>query len=108
DAVRRGELDRLQIPAAPLDVLAQQIVAEVACREWTEEALLALIRRAAPYAQLTAEQYQALLRMLAEGYSSRHGAHRAYLHRDAVSRSLRGRRGAQLTALTSGGTIPET
>ena len=108
DCVRRGELDRLQIPRAPLDVLAQQIVAEVACREWTEDELLALIRRAEPYAELSGEQYQAVLRMLAEGYTSRHGAHRAYLHRDAVTRSLRGRRGAQLTALTSGGTIPET
>jgi ATP-dependent Lhr-like helicase len=108
DCVRRGELDRLQIPRAPLDVLAQQIVAEVACREWAEDELLALIRRAEPYAELSANQYQAVLRMLAEGYTSRHGAHRAYLHRDAVTRSLRGRRGAQLTALTSGGTIPET
>jgi ATP-dependent Lhr-like helicase len=108
DCVRRGELDRLQIPRAPLDVLAQQIVAEVACREWAEEELLALIRRAEPYADLSKEHYQAVLRMLAEGYSSRHGAHRAYLHRDAVTHSLRGRRGAQLAALTSGGTIPET
>ncbi|HTO18189.1 MAG TPA: DEAD/DEAH box helicase [Pseudomonas sp.] len=108
DAVRRGELDRLHIPRAPLDVLAQQIVAEVACQEWHEEALLALIRRAEPYAELDEAHYQALLRMLAEGYTRRHGAHRAYLHRDAVTGTLRGRRGAQLTALTSGGTIPET
>ena len=108
DAVRRGELDQLHIPRAPLDVLAQQIVAEVACQEWREEALLALIRRAEPYAELSEERYQALLRMLAEGYTRRHGAHRAYLHRDAVTGTLRGRRGARLTALTSGGTIPET
>ena len=108
DAVRRGELDQLHIPRAPLDVLAQQIVAEVACQEWREDALLALIRRAEPYADLDEAHYQALLRMLAEGYTRRHGAHRAYLHRDAVTGTLRGRRGAQLTALTSGGTIPET
>lgn len=108
DAVRRGELDQLHIPRAPLDVLAQQIVAEVACQEWPEDGLLALIRRAEPYAELDEVHYQALLRMLAEGYTRRHGAHRAYLHRDAVTRTLRGRRGAQLTALTSGGTIPET
>lgn len=108
DAVRRGELDQLHIPHAPLDVLAQQIIAEVACQEWQEDALLVLIRRAAPYSDLSEAQYQALLRMLAEGYTRRHGAHRAYLHRDAVSHTLRGRRGARLTALTSGGTIPET
>jgi len=107
DSVRRGELDTLVIPRAPLDVLAQQIVAEVSCREWQEDALLALIRRAMPYADLTGANYQALLGMLAEGYTTRHGARGAYLHRDLVSRSLRGRRGGRLTALTSGGTIAD-
>ncbi|MGK9064724.1 DEAD/DEAH box helicase [Stutzerimonas chloritidismutans] len=107
DAVRRGELDTLVIPMAPLDVLAQQIVAEVSCREWLEDALLALIRHAMPYARLSQADYQALLAMLAEGYSTRHGARGAYLHRDLVNRSLRGRRGGRLTALTSGGTIAD-
>ena len=107
DSVRRGELDTLVIPRAPLDVLAQQIVAEVSCREWQEDALLALIRRAMPYADLTEANYQALLGMLAEGYTTRHGARGAYLHRDLVNRSLRGRRGGRLTALTSGGTIAD-
>ncbi|MGY8820382.1 MAG: DEAD/DEAH box helicase [Pseudomonadales bacterium] len=107
DSVRRGELDTLVIPKAPLDVLAQQIVAEVSCQEWQEAALLTLIRRAMPYAQLSETDYQALLAMLAEGYTTRHGARGAYLHRDLVSRSLRGRRGGRLTALTSGGTIAD-
>ncbi len=107
DSVRRGELDTLTIPVAPLDVLAQQIVAEVSCREWQEDALLALIRRAMPFATLGEPSYQALLAMLAEGYTTRHGARGAYLHRDLVSRSLRGRRGGRLTALTSGGTIAD-
>lgn len=107
DSVRRGELDTLVIPKAPLDVLAQQIVAEVSCQEWQEDALLTLIRRAMPYAQLSETDYQALLAMLAEGYTTRHGARGAYLHRDLVSRSLRGRRGGRLTALTSGGTIAD-
>lgn len=107
DSVRRGELDTLMIPVAPLDVLAQQIIAEVSCREWREDALLALIRRAMPYATLSEESYQALLAMLAEGYTTRHGARGAYLHRDVVNRSLRGRRGGRLTALTSGGTIAD-
>lgn len=107
DAVRRGELDTLRIPPAPLDVLAQQIVAEVSSREWQEDALLALLRRAMPYAALDDATYQALLRMLAEGYTARHGARGAYLHRDLATRSLRGRRGGRLTALTSGGTIAD-
>ncbi|MBA1272232.1 DEAD/DEAH box helicase [Stutzerimonas azotifigens] len=107
DCVRRGELDRLKIPQAPLDVLAQQIVAEVSCREWLESDLLALVRRAMPYAELDEARYQAVLAMLAEGYTTRHGARGAYLHRDSVSRSLRGRRGGRLTALTSGGTIAD-
>ncbi|WP_278433160.1 MULTISPECIES: DEAD/DEAH box helicase [Stutzerimonas] len=107
DAVRRGELDTLKIPHAPLDVLAQQIVAEVACREWKEEALLQLFRRAMPYAAVDDATFQALLRMLAEGYTTRHGTRGAYLHRDLATRSLRGRRGGRLTALTSGGTIAD-
>ncbi|WP_237885353.1 DEAD/DEAH box helicase [Pseudomonas sp. PGPR40] len=107
DCVRRGELDTLQIPEAPLDVLAQQIVAEVSCQEWQEQALLEMLRNASPYTTLDEKHYQALLQMLAEGYSGRLGIRSAYLHRDAVSRTLRGRRGAKLTAVTSGGTIPD-
>ncbi|WP_429383986.1 DNA glycosylase AlkZ-like family protein [Pseudomonas laurylsulfatiphila] len=107
DCVRRGELDTLLIPQAPLDVLAQQIIAEVSCQEWPEQALLEMLRRASPYAGLDDKHYQALLHMLAEGYNGRQGLRSAYLHRDAVSRTLRGRRGAKLTAVTSGGTIPD-
>jgi ATP-dependent Lhr-like helicase len=107
DCVRRGELDALRIPRAPLDVLAQQVVAEVSSAEWNEDALFAMMRRAAPYAELKREQYDAVLRMLAEGYTSRHGPRGAYVHRDVVSGTLRGRRGGKLVAVTSGGTIPE-
>lgn len=108
DCVRRGELDVLHLPEAPLDVLAQQIVAEVSNQPWPEQALFDCLRAATPYARLDEDRYQALLRMLAEGYNGRQGVRSAYLHRDAVSGMLRGRRGSQLTALTSGGTIPET
>ncbi len=108
DSVRRGELDALKIPPAPRDVLAQQIVAEVACREWSEDALYALVRRAWPYARLTRGEFDALAKMLAEGFSTRHGQRAAWLHRDGVHHVLRARRGARMTALTSGGTIPET
>lgn len=108
DSVRRNELDALSIPHAPLDVLAQQIVAEVACQEWREDALFELFTAAQPYADLSREHFDAMLRTLAEGYTSRNGQRGAYLHRDAVHQRLRGRRGAKLTAVTSGGTIPDT
>src|SRR5207302_5038236 len=108
DAVRRGELDRVAIPAKPLDVLAQQIVAEVAAREWTEDALFGVFTRAWPYATLTRDEYLAVVRTVAEGFTTRRGHRAAYVHRDAVNGVLRGRRGARLTAITSGGAIPDT
>jgi ATP-dependent Lhr-like helicase len=108
DAVRRGELDTLCIERNALDVLAQQIVAEVSCREWDEQELFDTLRRAYPYASLTREDYTDVVRMLAEGYSTRRGPRSAYLHRDAVNGMLRARRGARLTAITSGGAIPDT
>lgn len=108
DCVRRGELDTLHIPQAPLDVLAQHIVAEVSNQAWTEPALLACLRRAGPYAALEENDYQAVLRMLAEGHVSPQGVRGAYVQRDAVSGELRGRRGSQLAALTSGGTLPDS
>jgi ATP-dependent Lhr-like helicase len=108
DCIRRGELDALHVLPAPLDVLAQQIVAETACREWDEDELFALARRAWPYAELTRESFNAVVRMLAEGFATRNGPRAGYVHRDAVHHLLRERKGARLTALTSGGTIPET
>jgi len=108
DAVQRGELDALHAVPAPLDVLAQQIVAEVASREWDEDELFALMRRAWPFRELTRDAYTAVVRMVSEGFTTRQGPRAGYVHRDAVNRRLRGRRGAGLTALTSGGTIPET
>lgn len=108
DSVRRGELDALRIPLAPIDVLAQQIVAEAACEDWDEDALFALVRRAWPFAQLSRASFDDVVRMLCDGFSTRLGPRAGYLHRDAVHRRLHARRGARMTALTSGGTIPET
>ncbi len=108
DCVRRGELDELKVEKNALDVLAQQIVAEVACREWNEAELLALFKRSYPFAELSKEVFTGILRMLAEGYSTRRGPRSAYLHRDAVNGVLRARKGARLTAITSGGAIPDT
>jgi ATP-dependent Lhr-like helicase len=107
DAVRRGELDRLIMPAKPMDVLAQQIVAEVAAAEWDEDQLFACFTQAYPYRDLTRAEFDEVVRMLAEGFSTRRGRRAALLHHDPVNHRLRGRRGARLTALTSGGTIPD-
>ncbi|HSY06506.1 MAG TPA: DEAD/DEAH box helicase [Steroidobacteraceae bacterium] len=107
-AVRRGELDRLRMPAKPLDVLAQQIVAEAAAREWDADGLYTLLRGAYPYRELTRAEFDEIVQMLAEGYSTRRGRHGALLHHDGVNGTVKGRRGARLTAITSGGTIPDT
>jgi ATP-dependent Lhr-like helicase len=106
-AVKRGELDRLILPPQPLDVLAQQIVAEVASREYDEDELFALVTGAWPYKNLKRAEFDAVIRMLADGFSTRRGRQSSYLHRDAVNRKLRARRGARLTAITCGGAIPD-
>ncbi len=107
DAVQRGELDALRPQQAPIDVLAQQIVAEVASREWSEAELLRTLRRAWPYRNLSGSDFERVLAMLADGYTTRRGRRSAYLHRDAVNRKLRPRKGARLTAVTNGGAIPD-
>jgi ATP-dependent Lhr-like helicase len=106
-SVARGELDRVKIPEQPLDVLAQQIVAEVAAQEWAEDELWALCRRAWPFRDLPRPAFGEIVRMLAEGFSTRRGRRGALVHYDAVNGKIRGRRGARITALTSGGTIPD-
>src|SRR5712664_3183348 len=107
DAVRRGELDRLEVPTAPLDVLAQQITAEVSASEWAEQELFDLMRGAYPYRELRREEFDECVRMLADGFSTRRGRRGALLHHDSVNQMLRPRKGARLTALTSGGAIPD-
>jgi ATP-dependent Lhr-like helicase len=107
DAVRRGELDRVVIPERPLDVLAQQVVAEVASEEWDEEGLLSLVRRSWPYRDLSPEAFAEIVRMVARGFSTRRGRRGAYVHHDAVNGRIRGRKGARMAAITSGGAIPD-
>ena len=134
-AIRQGDLDRLMIPEAPLDILAQQIVAccaaggkTVELRStgqpraavptqavptqtddgWDEDELFALVKRAYPYRNLSRDIFESLLEMLSEGIAARRGRYGAYVHRDRVHRRLRARRGARLAAITSGGAIPET
>ena len=106
-AIQRDELDQIQIPEHPLDVLAQQIVAEVASQEWHEQALYSSFKRAWPYRNLSFQQFLAVVKMLSDGFHTRRGRRSAYLHRDAVHGMLRARRGAKLTAITNGGAIPD-
>ncbi len=106
-AIRRGELDRLAIPDAPLDILAQQIVAACAADDWDEDALFDLTRRAYPYRDLPRADFDAIVQMLSEGIAARRGRYGAYVHHDQVNKRLRGRRGARLAAITGGGAIPD-
>ena len=107
-AARAGRLDRIVQPVAPLDVLAQQIVAECACEDWDEDDLFDLMRKATPFAGLSRKDYDEIVEMLAAGVGDGAGRAPRLLHHDRINGVLRGRRGARLTALTNGGTIPET
>jgi ATP-dependent helicase Lhr and Lhr-like helicase len=106
--IRSGELDRLEIPQNALDILAQQMVAACAAEDWQEDELFELMRRAWPYRSLEREAFDSVLEVLCEGIATGRGRAGAYLHRDAVNRRLHARRGARLTAITSGGAIPDT
>ncbi len=107
-AMRSGELDRLEIPDKPLDVLMQQIVAACAAEPWEENALFEVMRRAHPYRDLTREEFEELLCLLSEGIESSRGRYGAYLLRDRVQGRLQARRGARTIAISNGGTIPDT
>jgi ATP-dependent Lhr-like helicase len=108
-AIRGGELDKLEVPAAPLDILAQQIVAATASvEEWKEDELFELVRNAYPYRELSRSEFAAVLEMLSEGIATSRGRSTAYLHRDQVNHKVCARRGARLAAITGGGAIPDT
>ncbi len=106
-AMRQGELDTLEIPDAPLDVMAQQVVASCACEDWKEDELFTLLRRAYPYRNLKREEFDSIIEMLSEGINARRGRYGAYLLRDRVNGRLHGRRGSRLVAITNGGAIPD-
>jgi ATP-dependent Lhr-like helicase len=107
DAIRRGDLDRLVMPQKPMDVLAQQIVAMVAAEDWSEDELYRTVCRAYPYRELSRQEFDEVVKMLAEGFSTRRGPRGAYVHRDGIHKRLRAKRGARLTAVTCGGAIPD-
>jgi len=105
--VKHGNLDRIVTHDAPLDVLAQQIVAETSCADYSEDELFDLMRRAQPYEKLTRKDFDETLAMVAEGFATKRGRRGALVHRDEVNRRVRGRRGSRMLAITSGGAIPE-
>ncbi len=107
DAVRHGELDRIVIPEKPFDILAQQIVAETSAREFTEDELYDLVHRSFPFRNLSREEFDSILTMLADGFTTRRGRRGAYVHHDMVNRRVRARRNARLAAIQCGGTIPD-
>ena len=106
-SVEAGELDRIVMREKPLDVLAQQIVAETAAEDWEVGRLFELVRRAYPYRALERDEFDEVVGMLSQGFETRRGRRGALLHHDTVNGRMRGRRGARLTAITSGGAIPD-
>ncbi|HEU4685065.1 MAG TPA: DEAD/DEAH box helicase [Nitrospira sp.] len=107
-AIKAGTLDRIEVPPAPLDILAQQIVAAAATQIWTEHDLFTLVRRAMPYRNLERKTFDTILRMLTEGITTSRSRGAAFLYHDRINGKLKGRRGARLAAITSGGAIPDT
>lgn len=108
ERMRSGAIEALRVPANPLDVLAQQLVAMTAMDTWDVEELLAVVRRAAPFAALPESAFTAVLDMLAGRYPSDAFAElRPRLVWDRVAQTVTGRPGAQRLAVTSGGTIPD-
>ena len=107
-AVGAGRLDTIHLARLPLDIVAQQIVAEVAAREWRTDDLFELVRRAAPYMEMTSEQFDEVVALVGEGVETGRGRRGAYLHHDRINGELRARPNARLAAVTSGGAIPET
>jgi len=106
-SIRNGELDLLEMPQKPLDLLSQQIVACAACEDLEESALFELMRSAYPYRDLSRQEFDDVVRMLSEGFSTRRGRRSALIHHDGINHRVRARRGARLLALTSGGAIPD-
>jgi ATP-dependent Lhr-like helicase len=107
-SVKKGELDTLHIPEKPVDVLAQQIVAEVSCQDYPADELYAIFKKAFPYRNLTLNEFGEIAETLSRGYTTRKGRGSAYIHYDRINQTLKPRRAARLTALINGGTIPDS
>ncbi len=106
--MRAGELDQLEIPEAPIDVLMQQITASCGAESWDEDCLYHVLRRSHPYRELTREHFNQALELLHLGIESSRGRYGAYLLRDTIQGHLHPRRGARMIAISNGGAIPDT
>ena len=106
--LRNGELDRIEIPPQPIDVLMQQIVAACGAEPWHKKSLFEILRRAYPYRNLSWEQYEEITAILANGIESSRGRYGAYLLHDGIHGELHPRRGARMIAISNGGAIPDT
>jgi ATP-dependent Lhr-like helicase len=106
-AMQAGDLDQLEIPPCPLDILMQQIVAMCAAEPWQEDDLYDVLRRAYPYRDLARDEYEELLCLLADGIESSRGRYGSYLLRDRIHGRLQARRGARMIAISNGGSIPD-
>jgi ATP-dependent Lhr-like helicase len=106
-SVGEGKLDHIVMREKPLDVLSQQVIAEVAAEDWAVDELYELVRRAYPYRRLDRAEFDEVVVMLTRGFETRRGRRGALLHHDTMHGRLRGRRGARMTAITSGGAIPD-
>lgn len=106
-ASRNGDLDKIVMPEKPIDILAQQMVAEAANEDWDESALYNLFSSSYPYRELTEEEFGGVVRMLSDGFSTRRGRRGAYIHHDAVNQVIKPRKGARLAAVMNGGAIPD-
>ncbi|HEX7587948.1 MAG TPA: DEAD/DEAH box helicase, partial [Anaerolineae bacterium] len=99
-----GDVEPTQTPRSPLDVLAQQIVAMVACEEWSEDSLFDLARQAYAYRDLTHATFQLVLGMLSGKYEQV----RAKISWDKINRRLAALPGTRLLATMNAGTISDT
>ncbi len=106
-AVHAKNLDAIVLREAPLDVMAQQVVAASACEDFAEDDLFDMVSSAANYADLERRDFDAMLEVLSEGLALKRGRTSAHLHRDRINSVIKGRRGARLAAITSGGAIPD-
>ena len=116
NCVKNGELDKIYLPEKPMDILAQQIVAEISSKpsasgsdddSWYLDDLYKLYKNSYSYRDLDREEFDTVVQMLAEGYTTRRGRRGTHLHLDAINNKIRARRGANLVSITNGGAIPD-
>ncbi|QDV51318.1 DEAD/DEAH box helicase [Gimesia fumaroli] len=106
-SIKQGILDTVRMPEAPVDILAQQITAEVACEEWNTDKLFETVTRAYSYRNLKRSVFDSTVQFLSEGISTTAGRSRVYLHHDQVQSRVRSRKNARLVSTMNGGAIPE-